>query len=339
MSDEAWDPAGIHYLLGARRALAAMEAAAAVDLFEVVADGASDVASVAEGCGIDANIADRLLRTFVALGVMSERRGHHSLNAPPGMLRLLGRPCAIATRVTRGTPPLRLDRPAHAEAMYAGQAVRGLSLIMQSPARIVGQRLARPGALVVDVGAGGASWSLAMVRTEPSTRVIAVDLPRVLETTREVVADEGLTSAYQWCPGDIFELEPPTNDADVVVLGLVCHLFDRARVHELLQWAGRCLKPGGQLVIVDVVRFEGAKDSALELYDLDLSSRTAFGHVWDERELLAIMADAGFGPVQHSEPLGGEPPLHLLVAAARPVRARALHGVDEPPPPPCPPPG
>ena len=144
---------------------------------------------------------------------------------------------------------------------------------------------------ILDLGAGSASWSSAMLQAWPDATATMLDLPDVADVTEHAVADMGLADRATIVRGDLWEVEPFEN-FDVVVLAAVCHLFDDARVTALLDRAVRWLVAGGRLVVVDSARrFEPTSvDGAF--HDLSLWPRGGGGHR-SESTHLRWLVDAG----------------------------------------------
>ena len=150
-------------------------------------------------------------------------------------------------------------------------------------------------------------------------RITALDLPSVLLRTRAAVSAAGLGERFRFRPGDMFAtpLEPAAYDT--VLLANVCHLFDDTGCARLFARLAPSLRPGGRLVIVDVLRKPnrfGDRDSALHaLYELGLSLRTATGRIHPVDDYDRWARAAGLSGVQ-TFALGVHPPLDVIVATA-----------------------
>jgi SAM-dependent methyltransferase len=160
--------------------------------------------------------------------------------------------------------------------------------------------------VVADLGAG--EGTLAQMLARQADRVIAVDLsPKMVEFGRELAVKHELPN-LEYRLGDIEE--PPLDDASVDLAFLSQALHHAGSPEKALQQAFRIVKPGGRLVVLDLLQhtFEQAR----ELY----------ADVWlgfSEGELAAMLEKAGFVNIETAvvdrEP---EPPhFQTLLAVAR----------------------
>lgn len=189
------------------------------------------------------------------------------------------------------------------------------------------------GETVVDLGAGaGFDCFLAAGRVGPSGKVVGVDMtPEMVERARANQA-KGDFANVEFRLGEIEALPVADEEADVVISNCVLNLSpDRPRV---LAEAMRVLKPGGRLMISDLVSevqapgfVAGSKESLVGCLPVLVSDY--------EREL----AEAGFAEVRveqgrpyPAEHIFGDPQVQAVVQndSAREAEARAfaesIHG-------------
>ncbi len=169
----------------------------------------------------------------------------------------------------------------------------------------------RPGATVVDVGAGTGTLAIALAAARPEARVVGVDGdPDVLALARRKAGAERV----DWVAALAGDLPLADAAADRVVLSLLLHHLSPVSRDEALREVRRVLRPGGRLHVADWGRPRG------------LLSRVAFGalRLLDGREatrdhaagrLPAVLAAAGFAGVRRQARVRtGWGTLELLVA-------------------------
>lgn len=138
-----------------------------------------------------------------------------------------------------------------------------------------------PPLVIADIGAG--EGTLALMLAQSAERVIAVDSSaKMVEYGVELVARNGIANV-EYRHGDMEELPIAAQEADLVLLHQSLHhaLHPRRALAE----AHRALRPGGRVVILDLLK-----------HDLE-AARELYGDVWlgfSQVELLALLRDSKF---------------------------------------------
>lgn len=192
----------------------------------------------------------------------------------------------------------------------------------------------REGDIVLDLGAGaGFDCFLAANRVGEKGRVIGVDMtPEMLEKAREN-ARRGGYSNTEFRLGEIENLPVADNYVDVIISNCVINLSpDKNRV---FREAYRVLKPGGRLIISDIVLL---MDLPVEIKNSFAAYVSCVAGALTKEEYLRAIREAGFREVKVVEetpfPIGWMENDPLLKKAAEklnlsPEKTRALsQGVE-----------
>jgi ArsR family transcriptional regulator len=150
-----------------------------------------------------------------------------------------------------------------------------------------------PPMVIADLGAGEGAFALLLAQR--ATKVIAVDTSaKMIEVGREQALRNGVKN-IEYRLGDMEEL--PVEDAAVDLVFFSQSLHHALHPQRALQEAWRILRPGGRIVILDLMqhRFEEAREMYADEW-------LGFG----EAELEAMLEKSGFRNVQasvvHKEP-------------------------------------
>lgn len=173
------------------------------------------------------------------------------------------------------------------------------------PALAAGLAVGFAGQTVVDLGAGEGALCLLLARS--CRKVIAVDLsPRMLMQLKEAADRAGLSERVQTLEGDLEALPLSDHLADTVFLSQALH--HAAEPAAALREAARVLKPGGQLILLDLCSHEQEW------------VREQYADVWlgfDANDLKSMITAAGLIPGEASRLPGATVDLPVLFLTAR----------------------
>ncbi len=122
----------------------------------------------------------------------------------------------------------------------------------QMPARVMDEIGIRPGMTVVDVGAGDGWFTFHLAdRVGPSGRVIAEDINvQALEALRRRCAEQKVLNV-SILVGEPENPKLPAGAVDLTLMVNVLSALGNPNVNRFLGNLAKCLKPEGQLVIID----------------------------------------------------------------------------------------
>jgi SAM-dependent methyltransferase len=152
----------------------------------------------------------------------------------------------------------------------------------------------RPGETVVDLGSGaGLDAFLAARQVGPSGHVIGVDMTDAMLAKARDNANKAGIANVEFRKGHIEELPLEDASADVIISNCVINLSpEKERVY---REAYRVLRPGGRLMISDIVLERPLPDFVIESIDAYLG---CVGGASQRSEYLETIAKAGFQEVR-----------------------------------------
>jgi SAM-dependent methyltransferase len=174
---------------------------------------------------------------------------------------------------------------------------------MRAQAGLVGPLLARrmpmpPQArTMLDIGGSHGYISVALCRRYSGLRAVVLDLPQAVEQAAPLLEAEGMGERVTLRAGDALTDDLGTDAFDLILMFALVHHFDASTNQSLVARAARALRPGGLLVIGDLLRPEsplkgGAFDTFYDLY-FALTSRSG---LWSFREMAGWQRAAGLRP-------------------------------------------
>lgn len=279
---------------------------------------------VAKHCGTQVKPTRLILEGLAALGLLQQDSERFSLT---GLGKLLATtPQILGNRfwdhlpeyIRTGEPIIKMDVTQHQAEHY--QAEVGPLGWMLGPAAEeaasvleIGKR--RKGLRILDVGAGSAVWSLAMIRHDRSSRVTALDWPEVLTVAQQQAKVQQLDDQLGTLAGDFHHIALPAGAFDLAILANITHLETPEGNQDVFKRVYGSLAKDGEVVIIDV--FPGSPEGNLTsiLYRLGLALRTEHGQVYSSEELSRQLREAGFSSCELTILKSSPHILGMLIAA------------------------
>lgn len=311
----------------------ALTSALELDVFDTLARrGPSTAEELAAEIGASAPHLATLLEGVVATGLLDRRHGIFELNDTARRYLVSGSPASMAAlipvapgplanwsqltdTVRRGTPaePIDDDPATFYIPLVEGTFTTINRCALRADLQLRYSSLDRP--RVLDLGAGGAPWSAAVLATNPGATAVVNDLDGVIDVARRNLGEQGLTDRVEFRPGDFHEIELESSSYDLVVLGHVCRTEGAAGARDLIARAHHALRPGGRIVLGDYFAdLQRSQARHALMMGVTMMASTRRGAVFTHGEVAGWMTEAGFEAIRLIEPIGFQ---EVLVGARR----------------------
>ena len=301
------------------QAAAAIKAARQLGVLSELQAGSVDPESLARRLALSPRGTRSLLTALTSLGLAELIPDGRYESAVPDLVELTD----ALIGLERLDESIRSDRPvvdfdtAEGAERHYPQMVSHLARFQSEAAARAADHLGHDGMRILDVGAGAAQWSLTIVDRYSDCAVTALDLPKVIPTTRAAVEAASHQDTFEYLAGDMFDVDLPPAEYDLVIIANVCHLFGDTTNRALLRRLHEPIRAGGTLAIIETVP-DGRLETSptLALHDLGLVIRTREGKLYPFASYLSWLEAAGFVEVARQE-LASEPPVSLVSARRR----------------------
>jgi SAM-dependent methyltransferase len=296
---------------------AIVSSAAAYDFFTHIAHGHATADAVAAAAGTDRRGTRMVLDSLVALELLTKQGGRYALAPDADAFLVRDRQTSIADMVAEHPRLMWDDWGQLREALKTGRPVKSVDdeksggeffpklvrMIMSlslGPADAVAEHLGvgstLKSATVLDIGAGSCAWTIPFARRDRTAAITAFDLAPVLEEAQKIVREFAVADSFRMQAGDYRKDEFGTN-YDIAVLGNICHIESPDANRQLFARIRRALKPGGRLIIGDMLPNEertGPPFPVMFAINMFLHSN---GDTYTFSEYESWLRGAGFGRV------------------------------------------
>ncbi len=305
---------GSYYIL-----LAAIE----LDVFDTLSStGPVKVEVLAEELEVSEPHLQSLLDSLVALGMLDQFVNVYELNdtakryltsdgvaSMANLISVAPGPhdnwISLAETIRNGSPakPIDDDPASFYVPLVEGTFTTMLRAATRSDLKIRYSNLTAP--IVLDLGAGGAPWSIAVLKACPNGFAVINDFDGVLEVAKRKTQEHEVSDRCEFRSGNFHELEFETDKYDLVVLGHVCRTEGEAGAKSLIERAFTYLKPGGRLLLADYfVDKERKFNPHGVLMGMTMMTSTVKGFPITNEQATGWLREAGFESVRLIEPIG-----------------------------------
>ncbi len=298
-------------------------AAIELDAFDTLRDaGPSTSQELADRMGASEPHLAALLDGVVVLGLLDKTHDRYELNdaakrylvsdGPACMADLVGVAPGPHDNWTRLADTVRNGRPATPieddPAAFYVPLVEGTFTTMWRTATRADLKMrysTNPAARVLDLGAGGAPWAIAMLTACPQGTAVVNDFDGVLDVARRKAAEHGVAERCEFRPGNYFEIDIEPGEYDIVVLGHVCRAEGADGAQRLIDRAFGALRPGGRLVLADYFQDPERKlNPHAVMMGATMMASTLRGLTFTTDEFAIWLRAAGFADLRLIEPIG-----------------------------------
>jgi predicted O-methyltransferase YrrM len=125
--------------------------------------------------------------------------------------------------------------------------------------------------VVADIGGADGAFVLALLENQPGIAGIVVDLPHAAPGAQAEVTRRGLSDRVEVRSGDFFDAVP---EADLYLLKFVLHDWDDRSCERILTNCRRAMRPGGRVIVVEMVIDEAGRSLAATQMDMAMLAAT-----------------------------------------------------------------
>ena len=290
-----------------------------LDLFSLLAKGPRDAAAIAGSFRGHIEAFGVFLNALVAIGLLEKNDGLYANSVFAGRYLVRERPdyrgdqlivddtywslwSNLEGVLMTGASPLERSL-FHGDPDSSERLLLGLHRDAMRIAQGLAGKVRLDGATaLLDVGGGAGTYAIAFCERNPGLRATVFDLPNTTRVTRTVLRDHGLDDRIDVLDGD-FLVDSISGSWDVVLMSNVLHGQGAADNEQLLGRVHGALRPGGKLILRDVLMSEGLDSPAWgAVFAVNMLLHTGAGRCYSCNEISGWLERAGFSNIHEIEP-------------------------------------
>lgn len=310
-----------------------LRSAAELNLFTILAKAPLSAREVAEKIGGNVRALTMLLDAVAAMGLLSKQGATYQCDgdivhflagdSADTILPMVLHMASLEPRWARLTNIVKNEQNASDEFNFTRSAAELRAFIgaMHSIGAPLAKRIVaavNPGAsrVLLDIGGGSGTYTIAFLRAVPEMKATLFDLPDVITMARERLDREGLLDRVTLAAGSFYHDEFPQGH-DLALLSAIIHSNSLEENLDLYKKIFRSLKPGGRILIRDhVMEPDRIHPKNGALFAINMLVGTSGGGAYTYEEIESGLSQAGFTSIrllQKGEHMDG------IVEALRPM--------------------
>ncbi len=262
---------------------------------------------------LDGVVAEGLLDQFVDIYELNDTAKRYLVSDGPAtmadLIAVAPGPHANWTRladtVRNGRPatPIEDDPVAFYVPLVEGTFTTMFRCATRADLKIRYSALREP--RILDLGAGGAPWAIAMLNGCPAGTAVINDLPGVIDVAARKVAEHGVADRCELRPGNFHTIDIEPASYDIVVLGHICRTEGAEGAQSLIARAFDALKPEGRLLLADYFPDRERKfNPHAVIMGTTMMASTEKGFTFTHQQFSEWLYVAGFRQTRLIEPIG-----------------------------------
>ncbi len=304
---------------------AILVAAMELDLFSLLHGGPRSAEEIAAEAGLDAKGVRILLDALCPAKLIDKRSGRYALTASsaryldrhgegyigpihwgaarPERWEAWGR---LAESVRHGGPVV--ERYGEPQSYFRG-LVRAISHSADYVVPLLAEHLGiggeegegggRRSRSILDAACGSGRYGLKLLESDPEAQLTLTDTETVLELAVEEAERSGMSSRVKTVAGDLFEVQLPEGEFDLIMLSHFLHSNPRERCAEIISRLARWQKPGGHLAVHDFLPDDQRRRRRFPLlFAANMYIANGVGDTYTFPEIEEWMAAAGYRDVR-----------------------------------------
>ena len=327
-------PERIFNTLNAFQQSMALRTAIDLDIFSAIAEGATDVPSLAKKTGAAERGIQALCNYLTVLGFLTKRADNYALSPDASIFlnkrspaymgtlsgfltsdHLIKKFSSLTEAVKKGgTVAGHGDNQSANDEMWVAFARSMAPITIPTSAflaQLTGMSQGKA-CKVLDIAAGHGMYGITMARHNANAEVTALDWPNVLEVAKQNAQTAGVSDRYKTRQGSAFETDLGEG-YDYVLLTNIFHHFDHATCEKLMKRVHTALKTGGQAITLEFIPDEDRVSPPIPaMFSLVMLINTDAGDAYTFPEYEKMFLNAGFSKTtMHQVP---DSPQRVLVS-------------------------